>query len=37
MNQLRTVTTIKSTIVQSATAFISGVGYYHLFIEGDLD
>ena len=36
MNQLRTVTTIKSTPVQSATAFISGVGYYHLYVEGEL-
>ena len=36
MNQLRTITTIKSTTVQSATAFISGIGYYQLFIEGEL-
>ena len=36
MNQLRTVTTIKSTKVQSATAFISGIGYYQLFVEGEL-
>ena len=36
MNQLRTVTTIKSMPIQSATAFISGVGYYQLFIEGEL-
>jgi len=37
MNQLRTVITIKSTTtVQSVTAFISGVGYYQLFIEGEL-
>jgi alpha-L-rhamnosidase len=36
MNQLRTVITIKSTTVQSATAFISGIGYYHLYVEGEL-
>ena len=36
MNQLRTVTTIKSTPVQLATAFISGVGYYQLYVEGQL-
>ena len=36
MNQLRTVTTIKSTGVRSATAFISGIGYYQLFVEGEL-
>ncbi len=36
MNQLRTVTTIKSTTVQSATAFISGIGYYQLYVEGEL-
>lgn len=36
MNQLRTITTIKSIPVQSATAYISGVGYYQLYVEGDL-
>jgi alpha-L-rhamnosidase len=36
MNQLRTVITIKSTTVQSATAYISGVGYYQLYVEGEL-
>ena len=36
MNQLRTVTTIKSTTVQSVTAFISGIGYYQLYVEGEL-
>ena len=36
MNQLRTVTTIKPTQVQSASAFISGIGYYQLYVEGEL-
>jgi alpha-L-rhamnosidase len=36
MNQLRTVITIKSIAVQSATAYISGIGYYQLYIEGEL-
>jgi alpha-L-rhamnosidase len=36
MNQLRTVTTIKPITVQSATAYISGVGYYQLYVEGEL-
>ncbi|CAF3886294.1 unnamed protein product [Adineta steineri] len=34
MNQLRTVVTMKSTRIQSATVFISGIGYYQLYIEG---
>jgi alpha-L-rhamnosidase len=36
MNQLRTVTNIKSTTVQSATVYISGIGYYQLYVEGEL-
>ena len=36
MNQLRTVANLKSVTIQSATAFISGIGYYHLYIEGQL-
>ena len=36
MNQLRTITNIKSSGVKSATAFISGIGYYQLFVEGEL-
>ncbi|CAF2935239.1 unnamed protein product [Rotaria sp. Silwood2] len=36
MNQLRTVVTIQSTAIQSATAYISGIGYYQLYIEGEL-
>jgi alpha-L-rhamnosidase len=36
MNQLRTIITLKSTPVRSATAFISGIGYYQLYIEGEL-
>ncbi|CAF1267510.1 unnamed protein product [Rotaria sordida] len=36
MNQLRTVVNLKTTTIQSATAFISGIGYYHLYIEGQL-
>jgi len=36
MNQLRTVINLKSNPIRSATAFISGVGYYHLFIEGEI-
>ncbi|CAF1238174.1 unnamed protein product [Adineta steineri] len=34
MNQLRTVVTMKLTRIQSATVFISGIGYYQLYIEG---
>lgn len=36
MNQLRTVVHLKSTEIESATVFISGIGYYHLYIEGQL-
>jgi hypothetical protein len=36
MNQLRTVTTIKLTTVQCVTASISTIGYYQLYIEGEL-
>ena len=36
MNQLRTVANLKPISIQSATAFISGIGYYHLYIEGQL-
>ena len=36
MNQLRTIITMKSTPLRSATAFISGIGYYQLYIEGEL-
>ena len=36
MNQLRTVITLKSTSIQSVTAFISGIGYYQLYVEGEL-
>ena len=36
MNQLRTVVNVKSNSVRSATAFISGIGYYQLYVEGQL-
>ncbi|CAF1115219.1 unnamed protein product [Rotaria sordida] len=36
MNQLRTVATIQSVAIQLATAYISGIGYYQLYIEGEL-
>ncbi|CAF2831527.1 unnamed protein product [Rotaria sp. Silwood2] len=36
MNQLRTVVNLKSITIQSATVFISGIGYYQLYIEGQL-
>ncbi|CAF3447303.1 unnamed protein product [Rotaria sp. Silwood1] len=36
MNQLRTVATIQSIAIQSATAYISGIGYYQLYVEGKL-
>jgi alpha-L-rhamnosidase len=36
MNQLRTSVNLKSMTIQSATAFISGIGYYQLHIEGQL-
>jgi alpha-L-rhamnosidase len=36
MNQLRTVVNLKLVAIQSATAFISGIGYYHLYIEDQL-
>jgi len=36
MNQLRKVIDLKLTTIQSATAFISGIGYYQLFVEGEL-
>ncbi|CAF1232158.1 unnamed protein product [Rotaria sp. Silwood1] len=36
MNQLRRVTSIKQTSIRSATAYISGIGYYQLYIEGAL-
>ncbi|CAF0797113.1 unnamed protein product [Adineta ricciae] len=36
MNQLRTVANLKSTRIQSATCFISGIGYYQLYVEGEL-
>jgi alpha-L-rhamnosidase len=36
MNQLRTVINIKSNSIRSATAFISGIGYYQLYVEGQL-
>jgi alpha-L-rhamnosidase len=36
MNQLRTVVSIKSNPIHSATAFISGIGYYQLYVEGQL-
>ncbi|CAF1169328.1 unnamed protein product [Didymodactylos carnosus] len=35
MNQLRTVINISNTI-RAATAYISGIGYYQLYIEGQL-
>ena len=34
MNQLRKVVTMKSNSIRSATAYISGVGYYQLYVEG---
>ncbi|CAF0911465.1 unnamed protein product [Adineta steineri] len=36
MNQLRTVVSLKSISIESATVFISGVGFYQLYIEGQL-
>ena len=36
MNQLRTTVPLRSATIQSATAFISGVGYYHLYVEDQL-
>ena len=36
MNQLRTTVNLKTATIQSATAFISGIGYYHLYVEGQL-
>ncbi|CAF0861799.1 unnamed protein product [Adineta ricciae] len=36
MNQLRTVVDLKPIKIQSASAFISGVGFYQMYIEGQL-
>ena len=36
MNQLRTVVNIKSQTIAAASVFISGIGYYQLYIEGQL-
>ena len=36
MNQVRTTVKLASTTIQSATVFISGIGYYHLYVEGQL-
>lgn len=36
MNQLRTVAQLKPVPVEFASAFISGVGFYQLYIEGQL-
>lgn len=36
MNQLRKVVNLKPLKIQSATVFISGLGYYQLYVEGQL-
>ena len=36
MNQLRTVVNLKPQTMTAASAYISGIGYYQLYIEGQL-